>query len=84
MGYEIPDNPGMEEKRKMDFSPQGKSLEYKFANIMRKEINKMDVSDEEKDSMKEIILKYLYQYETEYKRYYKAFKYYHLPSPGLI
>lgn len=74
----------MEEIRKIDFSPRGRRLEHQLAKLFRKEINNLDVSEEEKENMKEMMFDYLLEYEKEYKRYYQTFKEYGLPPPGLV
>ncbi len=70
-------------KRKMDFSPGRRDIEYKLARIYVKKINNLDLPEKEKDSMKKTIKEFLIHYESEYKRYYQAFEFYFLPPPHL-
>lgn len=70
-------------KRKMDFSPGMRDIEYKIARIYVREINNLDLPEKEKDYMKKTIKEFLIHYESEYKRYYQTFEFYFLPPPHL-
>lgn len=73
-----------EDAPEVKFSPAGRRLEHKLAKIARRNINKMDASEEEKKEMKDMLFDYLLEYEREYKRYYQTFHSYGLPPPGLM
>ncbi|HOF44318.1 MAG TPA: hypothetical protein PKW70_02900 [Candidatus Pacearchaeota archaeon] len=72
-----------QEFRKLDFSPAGRRLEHKIAELYQKEISKLDASDKKKKELTDMIKDYILCYEMEYARYYQAFVFYGLPYPEL-
>lgn len=66
----------------IDLTPEGKKLELKLARVARRMINKLDLSEEEKELRKEEWFNYLLEYENLYRSYNKLFKKYKLPTPN--
>lgn len=49
------------------YTPEERALEHKLAHDEREKINKMDISETEKEAMRGVWLDYIFLYDLEYK-----------------
>ena len=59
------------QKSKFNFTPEEKIKEHELAKIIRRAINKMTSSEEEKEMLKDGVFNYLLQYEKAYNEHNK-------------